>query len=112
MHAKINIFHFPLGRLQSWAEKYPRVKKLLEHVREKCTKTCSLLPLFYCLEVGGPEISRKKFESRVYSLATSNTSAGTIVISGLINGSIKIHELETGMSLCFKVKTKAKIIEF
>ncbi len=85
-----------LGRLQSWAEEYPNVMKLLKPLRELCMKTCHLLPLFSCLEVGGPEISRKNFESTVLSLATSNTSAGTIVISGLDNGSIKIHELETG----------------
>ena len=86
-----------LDRLQSWADEYPNVKELLKSVREMCMKTCHLLPLFPCLDVvGGPEISRKNFESPVYSLATSNTSAGTIVISGLGSGSIKIHELETG----------------
>ncbi len=85
-----------LGRLQSWADEYPNVKKLLKSVREMCMKTCHLLPLFPCLDVGGPEISRKNFESDVWSLATSNTPAGTIVISGLGNGSIKINELETG----------------
>ena len=85
-----------LGRLQSWADEYPNVKKLLKPVPEMCTKACHLLPLFPYLDVGGPEISKKNFESMVWSLATSNTSAGTIVISGLENCSIKIHELETG----------------
>ncbi len=88
---------FVLGRLASYADEYPRVNKLLEHVREICAKTCYLLPLFSCLELGGPEISRKYFESEVCSLATSHTSAGIIVICGLKNGSINIHELETGM---------------
>ena len=85
-----------LGRLQSWADEYPNVKKLLKSVCEMCMKTCHILPIFSCLEVGGPEIYRKNIESGVYSLATSNTSAGTIVISGLENGLIKIYELETG----------------
>ena len=86
-----------LGRLASYADEYPRVNKLLEHVREICAKTCYRLPLFSCLELGGPEISRKYFESAVRSIATSNTSAGTIVICGLYDRSINIHELETGM---------------
>ena len=86
-----------LGRLQSWADEYPNVKKLLKSVREMCVKTYHLLPLFPCLDVvGGPEVSRKNFESPVCSLATSNTSSGTIVISGLQNSLIKIRELETG----------------
>ena len=96
LHVLKLLFICLLGRLQLWANEYPNVKKLLKPVPEMCTKTCHLLPLFSCLEVGGPEISRKNFESPVYSLATSNTSAGTIVISGLQNGLIKIHELETG----------------
>ncbi len=99
---------FVVGRLASYADEYPRVNKLLEHVREICAKTCYLLPLFSCLELGGPEISRKFLESEVWSIATSNTSAGTIVICGLENGSIKILELETGMELCCKDKTKCK----
>ena len=86
-----------LGRLGSYADEYPRVNKLLEHVREICAKTCYLLPLFSCLELGGPEISRKYFKTPVLSLATSNTSAGIIVICGFYDGSIYIHELETGM---------------
>ena len=86
-----------LGRLASYADEYPRVNKLLEHVREICAKTCYLLPLFSCLELGGPEISRKYLESGIWSLATCTTSPGTVVICGLRNGSINIHELETGM---------------
>ena len=88
---------FVVGRLASYADEYPRVNKLLEHVRRISAKTCYLLPLFSCLELGGPEISRKYLGSAVSSIATSNTSAGTIVICGLANGSIKILELETGM---------------
>ena len=86
-----------IGRLLSYADKYPNVNMLLQHAREMCVKGSHLLPSFSCLEVGGPEISRKNFKSRIYSLAMSNTSSGTIVICGLGNGSVTIHELETGM---------------
>jgi hypothetical protein len=72
------------------------VKKLLEDVHETCGKTCHLLPLFSCLKLEGPEISKKSFDSGIYSLAKFSTSAGTKVISGLDNGSIHIHELDTG----------------
>ena len=87
-----------LGRLLSYAsDECPSVKKLLEDVRETCGKTCHLLPLFSCLKLEGAEIFKKNIGSEVYSLATSTSSTGTIVISGLDNGSIHIHELETGM---------------
>jgi hypothetical protein len=87
-----------LGRLLSYAsDECPSVKKLLEDVRETCGKTSHLLPLFSCLKLEGAEIFKKNVGSQVRSLATSNGSTGTIVISGLRNGSIHIHELETGM---------------
>ena len=87
-----------LGRLLSYAsDECPSVKKLLEDVRETCGKTCHLLPLFSCLKLEGAEIFKKNVGSGVCSLATSTSSTGTIVISGLRNGSIHIHELETGM---------------
>ena len=79
------------------SDECPSVKKLLEDVRETCGKTCHLLPLFSCLKLEGAEIFKKNVGSGVYSLATSTSSTGTIVISGLGNGSIHIHELETGM---------------
>jgi hypothetical protein len=81
----------------SCVDNCPGVKKLLECVRDTCGKTFHLLPLFSCLKLEGPEIFKKSFDSGVRSLATFNSSTGTIVISGLGNGSIHIHELETGM---------------
>jgi hypothetical protein len=85
------------GRLQSYGDEYPTIKALLEQLLETCTKTRHLLPLFSCLDLGGPEISRKSFESPVRSLAASNASAaGTRVICGLENGSIIIYDLDTG----------------
>ncbi len=67
---------------------------------EECKKTYHLLPLFSCLsEPVGPliKIFSKNINDFVYSLATSVSATGTIVISGLGNNLIKIHELETGM---------------
>jgi hypothetical protein len=88
------------------------VKKLLEDVRETCGKTCHLLPLFSCLKLEGAEIFKKNFDSGVLSLATCTTSTGTLAIAGLRNGSIHIHELETGMYLYGKDKTEGKVWEF
>ncbi|CAB3988839.1 WD repeat, partial [Paramuricea clavata] len=89
-----------LGRLLSYAsDECPSVKKLLDDVRETSRKTCRLLPLFSCLKLEGAEIFKKNVGSQVWSLATCTTSTGTIVISGLHNGSIRIHELETGKEL-------------
>ena len=87
-----------LGRLLSHiSDECPSVKKLLEDVRETCGKTCHLLPLFFCLKLEGAEIFKKNVGSGVCSLATSTSSTGTIVISGVEKGSIHTHELETGM---------------
>ena len=88
-----------LGYLLSYVDKYPCVNKLVKDVRETLVKrkSCHLLPLFSCLELEGPAVSTRNVDSPVWSLATSNCSTGTIVISGLGNGLIKIHELETGM---------------
>ena len=91
------------GRLLSYEEKYLRVKTLMEQLREIGTKTCHLLPVSSCLDLGGPEISRKIFHSEVYSLATRNSSTGTVVICGLGDGSIIIFDLETGMCPCGNV---------
>ena len=89
-----------IGRLLSYAGEYRSVKTLTEQIRGTCTKTCHLVPLSSCFDIGGGEISRKNFNSPVWSLATSNASAGTLVICGLQNGSIIIYELETGMLSC------------
>ena len=89
-----------IGRLLSYAEEYRSVKTLTEQIRGTCPKTCHLLPLSSCFDIGGGEISRKNFNSPVWSLATSSASAGTLVICGLENGSIIIYELETGMLSC------------
>ena len=92
---------FCIGRLLSYADEYPSVKTLLEHVRETCEKTCHLLPLFSCLsEPVGPLIKIfSKFNEFVYSLATHVSATGTVVISALGDSWIKVHELETGMLL-------------
>ena len=92
-----NVFFCVSGRLISYEEKYPRVKTLIEQLRETGKKTCHLLPVSPCLDLGGPEISRKEFDSAVYSLATRKSSTGTVVICGLGNGSIIIFDPETGM---------------
>ena len=92
-----NVFFCVSGRLISYEEKYPRVKTLIEQLRETGTKTCHLLPVSPCLDLGGPEIFRKRFGSAVYSLATRKSSTGTVVICGLLYGSIKIFDPETGM---------------
>ena len=89
-----------IGRLLSYAGEYRSVKTLTEQIRGTCTKTCHLVPLSSCFDIGGGEISRKNFNSAVSSLVTSNASAGTLVICGLENGSIIIFELETGMLSC------------
>jgi hypothetical protein len=86
-----------LGYLLSYVDKYPCVNKLVKDVRETCTKSCHLFPLSSWLELEGPEVFTKNVDSEVMSLATSNSSTGTIVISGLANCLIKIHDLETGM---------------
>ena len=86
-----------IGRLLSYAREYARVNTLTKQIQETCTKTCHLLPLFPCLDIGGREISRKNFNLRVRSLTTFNASGDTFVICGLENGSIMIYELETGM---------------
>ena len=88
------------------------MKKLLKDVRETCGKTCHLLPLFSCLKLEGAEIFKKNVGSQVRSLATSNSSTGTIVISGVENGSIHIHELETVCSCMVKIKQKVKFWSF
>ena len=85
------------GRLISYEEEYPRIKTLIEQLRETGTKTCHLLPVSPCLDLGGPEISRKIFDSCVFSLVTRQSSTGTVVICGLENGAIIIFDLETGM---------------
>ena len=92
-----NVVFCVSGRLISYEEKYPRVKTLIEQLRETVTKTRHLLPVSPCLDLGGPEISRKILDSKVDSLATRKVSTGTVVICGLRNGSIIIFDLETGM---------------
>jgi hypothetical protein len=89
-----------LGRLLSFADEHPSINTLLEHVRETCKKTCHLLPLFSCLsEPIGPliKIFSKNINDMVYSLATTVSATGAIVVAALGNGLIKIRELETGM---------------
>jgi hypothetical protein len=75
------------------------MSKLAEDVRETCKKTCHLLPLSACLKPVGPliKIFTPNVDECILSFETFNSSTGTIVISGLTNGLIKIHELETGM---------------
>ena len=85
------------GRFISYEEKYPRIKTLIEQLRETCTKTCHLLPVSSCLDLGGPEISRKIFDPGVLSLATRKRSTGIVVICGMENGAIIIFDIETGM---------------
>ena len=92
-----NVVFCVSGRLISYEEKYPRVKTLIEQLRVTCKKTCHLVPVSPCLDLGGPEISRKEFDSAVCSLATRKGSTGTVVICGLDNGSIIIFDPETGM---------------
>ena len=92
-----NVVFCVSGRLISYEEKYPRVKTLIEQLRETGKKTCHLLPESPCLDLGGPEISRKIFDLDVYSLAVRKDSTGTVVICGLRNGSIIIFDPETGM---------------
>ena len=86
-----------LGRLSSYGKQYPRIKTLVEQLQETCIKSSYFLPLSSCLDLGGPEISRKTFGWEVYSLATRKSSDGTVIICGLRNGSIIIFDLETGM---------------
>ncbi|CAB4001189.1 WD40 repeat domain-containing [Paramuricea clavata] len=88
-----------LGSLLSYVDKYPCVNKLVKDIRDTCMKSCHLLPLSSWLELEGPEVFTKNVDSPLLSLVTSNSSTGTIVISGLANGLIKIHELETGKEL-------------
>ena len=90
---RVMLFFCVSGRLLSCEEKYPRVKTLIEQLRE----TCHLVPVSSCLDLGGPEIFRKIFDIPVWSLATRKSSTGTVVICGLENGSIIIFDLETGM---------------
>ena len=95
-----NVVFCVSGRFISYEEEYPMVKMLIEQLRETCTKTCHLVPVSSCLDLGGPEISRKQFDSTVFSLATRKGSTGTDVICGLANGPIIIFDLETGMLPC------------
>ncbi|CAB4038887.1 Hypothetical predicted protein, partial [Paramuricea clavata] len=87
------------GRLLSYVDEYPSVNKLLDRVRETCTKTCHLLPLFSCLQPVGPlvKVFTRNINASVYSLTTFNSLTGTIVVSGLENGLVKLHQLEAGM---------------
>ncbi len=88
-----------IGRLLSCASEHSTVKTLLELVCESCTKTCHLLPVFSCLsEPIGPLIKIfGKHNGRILALATSVSAAGTIVISGSGDCSIRIYELDTGL---------------
>ena len=86
-----------LGRLLSYEKQYPRIKTLVEQLQETCMKSSHFFPLTSCLDLGGPEIYRKIFDSEVESLATRKSSDGTVIICGLRNGSIIIFDLETGM---------------
>ena len=93
----IMLFFCVSGRLLSCEENYPRVKTLIEQLRETGTKTYHLVPVSSCLDLGGLEIFRKIFDLPVLSLATHRSSTGTVVICGLADGSIIIFDLETGM---------------
>ncbi|CAB4027560.1 WD repeat, partial [Paramuricea clavata] len=86
-----------MGRLLSSANEHPTVNALIKRVRESCTKTCHILPLFSCLsEPVGPLIKIfRKHTDKVLALLTSVSSTGTTVISASTDRSIKIHELET-----------------
>ncbi|XP_028408749.1 apoptotic protease-activating factor 1-like isoform X2 [Dendronephthya gigantea] len=90
-----------LGRLLSCADEHPAVKRLLEHIRERCTRKCRLMPLFSCLsEPVGPLIKIfRKHVDKVLALTTSVSSTGTIVISASTDRSVKVHDLETGKEL-------------
>ena len=86
----------------SYADEHATVKTLLELVREACAKTRHLIPLFSCLsEPVGPliKIFSKNIKDTVYSLVTTVSANGTIVISAFADSLIKIYELETGMLL-------------
>ena len=71
-------------------------------------KTRHLIPLFSCLsEPDGPLIkifSGRNVKGTVYSLATTVSANGTIVISAFTENPVKIKELETGMLLYGKSK--------
>ena len=82
-----------LGRL--YGKQHLIEKELVQQLQETCTKSCYLLPISPCLDLGGPEISRKTFGCGVCSLATCNSSADTVIICGLRDGSIRMFEQES-----------------
>ena len=88
----------------SYADEHPSVKKLLELARETSQKTHYLIPLFSCLSKPGGALIRifRNHTDTIFSLVTTVgvDSTDTIVISALADGSIKVHELETGNDLC------------
>ena len=92
-----NVVFFVSGGLISYKEKYPRVKTLIEQLQETATKICHLVPVSSCLDLEGPEMFRKIFNLRAYSVATRRSSTGTVVICSAEESPIIIFDLETGM---------------
>ncbi|XP_028393317.1 apoptotic protease-activating factor 1-like isoform X2 [Dendronephthya gigantea] len=90
-----------LGRLLSYADEHPSVNKLLELARKTSEETRRLIPLFPCLSEPEGALIRifRNHSDTIFSLVTTISANGTIVISALADGSIKVHELETGRQL-------------